>query len=478
MLKNTEHTSDMTPSPEPIRVAPGKRYFETFSGAPFLFIGMNDAISWPGLAGLHERRDLPSVDAYLRQIASSGITVLRLMLEYAQIGWYFEQSPGRFNPVMVQLWDDLIERCAHFGLRILLTPWDTFWMSRRWKDHPYNRINGGLAIGASDFLTNEAVIQAWINRLAFVVERWGKSGVIAAWDLFNEIHPYWGGTVEQQSQTISRVSTALREVELSVAGFTRPQTVSCFGPNPPLEYESLIFKHPQLDFATTHVYFKENIDNPKDTVAPAVEMSEWVRYGLTRAEQRPFTDSEHGPIFLFNNRYTMLQEAFDDEYERHMMWAHLASGGAGSGLRWPARNPHILTPGMQRALHSLAVFTRLIQWRHFTPQPFEERLVSPNGEFRVFGSADSTQAVLWLLRASAAPRKPRARRRVLPMQESSHNLELTLLGFEEGIYSVTLWNTREGCIEASYQVTVATDRQLRLHIPTIWNDLALAVQPI
>ncbi|MBW3625644.1 MAG: hypothetical protein KY468_19805 [Armatimonadetes bacterium] len=45
-------TSPAPSSLSPIRVAPGGRYFETFEGEPFLFLGPNDAVSWPGLNGL------------------------------------------------------------------------------------------------------------------------------------------------------------------------------------------------------------------------------------------------------------------------------------------------------------------------------------------------------------------------------------------------------------------------------------------
>lgn len=114
----------------PIHVAPGGRYFETSDNEPFLFIGANDSITWPGLAGLFRRRDPAAVDAYLARLAANGATVLRLMLEYAHSdGRYFERPVGRFNPLMVRLWDDLFARCEAHGLRVLLAPWDNFWMA-------------------------------------------------------------------------------------------------------------------------------------------------------------------------------------------------------------------------------------------------------------------------------------------------------------------------------------------------------------
>jgi len=454
------------PRLSPIRVAPGGRYFETFDGDPFLFLGPNDAISWPGLAGLYRRRDLSAADAYLEAMAAGGVTILRLMLEYAhRDGWYFERPAGTFNPILVRLWDDLFAGCARHGIRVLLTPWDTFWMARRWHRHPYNVANGGPARSPADFFTQEPVIEATLNRLRFVIERWGGDGTLAAWDLFNEIHPHWGGTAAQQSAVIARISDAVREIEQRTWGFSRPQTISIFGPEPSEEYETLILRHPSLDFATTHIY-QGAIDFPQDTIMPALTMAGWVRHALDRlAPGRPFTDTEHGPIHLFNDHKQMLPEPFDDEYERHLMWAHLASGGAGGGMRWPARHPHLLTPGMRRALSSLAGFTRLIDWRQFAPRDSTTHVTVEPG-LHVFGCRDERQAVLWLLRDTRGD---------APAMTSMG--EFRLRGLGPGAYRVTLWDTAGGAVQRTQETQVGEDRELRLTLPAAENDVALAVAP-
>jgi mannan endo-1,4-beta-mannosidase len=395
----------------PIRVAPSGAYFETTDREPFLFIGPNDSITWPGLAGLYRRKGMESVESYLQAMADSGVTVLRLMLEYAHREHrYFEYpQPGRFNPAMVRLWDDLFARCEQVGIRVLLAPWDNFWMARRWKRHPYNCLMGGPCEGPHAFFTDEATFQATVRRFSFVIERWGGSGVIAAWDLFNEIHPHWGGTPQEQSAVITRLSDAIREAEVSAWGFTRPQTVSVFGPKPEPGYEEMIFAHPSLDFATTHIY-EGAIDFPHDPVTPAVTMGRWVRYARERAATlaprriRPFMDSEHGPIHLFNDHRKYQSEAKDDQYEHGLIWAHLASGGAGSGMRWPARDPHVITSGMRASLASLSAFCRHVDWRHFTPRPEPAdgvtslRLDGATG-IHLFACRDDHQAVAYLLRA-------------------------------------------------------------------------------
>ncbi len=102
----------------------------------------------------------------------------------------------------------------------------------------------------------------------------------------------------------------------------------------------LIFRHPDLDFATTHVYEPGAIDSPRNTVAAADAMARWVRHALAEIRDgRPFTDSETGPIHTYKDLGITLPEDFDAAYFRHMAWAHLASGGAGGGMRWPNRHP-------------------------------------------------------------------------------------------------------------------------------------------
>src|SRR5215217_5908712 len=83
-------------------------YFLLETGEPWTPVGANEAITWPELAGLFRRRDLPGVEAHLRRLRECGVTVLRLMLEYGQREHrYFERPVGRFVPAMVRLRDDL-----------------------------------------------------------------------------------------------------------------------------------------------------------------------------------------------------------------------------------------------------------------------------------------------------------------------------------------------------------------------------------
>lgn len=388
-----------------IETRPGLPYFVTESGAAWTPIGQNDAISWPELSGLFRRRDLAGVERHLRWLRDSGVTVLRLMLEYAQERHrYFERPAGVYVPAMVQLWDDLVAMCERLGLRLLLTPVDTFWTWLHWKRHPWNRANGGPLAHPSKLLTCPATREVIKARLGFAAARWGGSGAIFAWDLWNEIHPAQaGGRADGFPAFIADLSAHVRAVEQAAHGRSHLQTVSLFGPElwwrPEMPLEAPIFRHPDLDFATIHIYREGTIDDPRETVAPALDMGRIVAESIARIDDnRPFLDTEHGPIHSYKDKHRTLAAPFDDQMFRHMQWAHLAAGGAGGGMRWPNRKPHILTPGMREAQAGLARFLPLIDWIRFRRKPVALDL--PAGLAGV-ACSDCAQAVAWIVRTDA-----------------------------------------------------------------------------
>jgi mannan endo-1,4-beta-mannosidase len=457
-----------------IQVAADAPYFVTEDGEPWTPIGQNDAVSWPELDGLFRRRDLAGVEAHLRYLRAHGVTVLRLMLEYAHREHrYIERPAGVFQPNMVRLWDDLFALCERVGMRILLTPFDTFFTWIRWEKHPYNRRNGGPCASREELLLCPDTRQAILARLAFATERWGGSGALFAWDLWNEMHPiHVGNRLELFHPVIAELSGFMRDLETRLHGRAHPQTVSVFGPEliwKPVLVDPIL-RHPDLDIANSHFYEEGTIDDPRDTVAPAVSVGRLVRQALAdTTEGRPFFDSESGPIHTFKDRHKTLPEPFDDEYFRHMQWAHFASGGAGGGMRWPNRDPHVLTHGMRVAQRGLAGFLPLIDWPRF-------RRRNLNGELRVslpsvepFGCGDGAQAVVWLLRRDTIGADGRLRRDAAPIRPV-----ITIPGLAPGRYLATAWDTESGAAVASWEADANADG-LTLK-PSLVTDVAIAVR--
>jgi hypothetical protein len=459
-----------------IELVPGIPYFQTERGEAWTPIGQNDAITWPELAGIYGRRDLAGVERHLRYLKASGVTCLRLMLEYVQTNRrLFELQVGRFNPPMVQVWDDLFRICERVGLRILLTPYDTFFMWNRWKHHPYNKKNGGPCPKRTKLLTCAETRKAIKARLAFASERWGSSGALFAWDIWNEMHPVQGeNRFNCFAEYIDDVSPFLREFELKLHGRAHLQTVSIFGPE--LGWKEWlnepIFRHSALDFANSHFYEEGTIDHPRNTVAPAISTGRLVREALAQiSDARPFFDSEHGPIHTYKDFGRTLPASFDDEYFRHMQWAHFAAGSAGGGMRWPNRYPHVLTPGMRLAQLALSRFLPLIEWKTFRRRNLNDEIAVLDSNLACFGCGDDRQAVVWLLRKKPLRRDGRLDRNYVAP------LAVKVPGLATGAYRAVLWDTTEGVERGQLMGTVDEAGALTVAIPAMGPDLAVAIGP-
>jgi len=459
-----------------IRTQPGIPYFFTDDGLPWTPIGQNDAITWPELAGLFRRGNLPAVEAHLHHLKAHGVTCLRLMLEYCHGEHrYFERPVGRFPPNMVSLWDDLFELLEKVGLYVLLTPYDTYFMWVRWRDHPYNRRNGGPAESRRQLLTGDESRAAIKARLAFASDRWGGSSALFAWDIWNEMHPAYGADDPCCFEPfITDVGSWLREFELQRHGRAHLQTVSIFGPEL-LKHPALvepIFRHPSLDFANTHLYEAGTIDDPKDTVTPALSVGRLMRSAVSEAkDMRPVFDSEHGPIHRFKDRKRTLPEPFDDEYFRHIQWAHVASGGAGGGMRWPNRHPHVLTLGMRRAQLALAEMLPLVDWSRFRRRNINAELIVSDDRLAPFACADASQALIWLLRTDALTGAG-----VVDTGAEPISVDVAVPGLNDGNYAVFQIDTMSGRIQTESEAHSLVG-MLALTGLRVSADLAVVIRP-
>jgi hypothetical protein len=266
----------------------------------------------------------------------------------------------------------------------------------------------------------------------------------------------------------------VRAEEVRRFGRSHPQTVSLFGPElqlrPGLDLEAPIFRHRDLDFASLHIYGSGSIDNPRNTVAAAVTMGSIVRSSLAEiADQRPFLDSEHGPIHTFKDRKRTLAEAFDDEYFRHMQWAHFASGGAGGGMRWPNRHPHVLTPGMRKAQRALSDFLPLVDWNRFRRANLNDEIVTSHRGVQRFGCGGRDQAVVWLLRKGPYGQDGRLDHGAAPL-----SVLVRVPGLTSGRYRITGWDTSEGRVTAAWLIDVSS-QALAFETPPMRSDMAFAV---
>jgi mannan endo-1,4-beta-mannosidase len=188
-------------------------------------------------------------------------------------------------------------------------------------------------------------------------------------------------------------------------------------------------------------------------------------------DNRPFFDSEHGPIHAFKDRHITLPEPFDDEYFRHFQWAHFASGGAGGGFRWANRYPHTLTTGMREAQRNLARFFSLIDWKRFNRKNLNEEIVLSNPAFKCFGCGDKEQAVIWVLRTNKTGKNGMLLKNAEPV-----DLTIKIPGLQKGHYRVIAFYTSGENKAHELEISHERAEYLSISLPPIVTDLAIAVR--
>jgi hypothetical protein len=448
-----------------IKTLPDKSYFFTEKGDNWMPVGQNDAITWPDLKGVFLRKNLKHTEQYFSMLQQHGVNCMRLMMEYCHTeNRYLEKPVGHFHNNMVALWDDLFMLAEKYGIRFLITPFDTFWMRRRWAHHPYNKRNGGPCSTTTQWLLSLPMRAAIKNRFSFFTERWGGSGVIFGWDLWNEIHPVHArNEVNQLSHYIEETGSFLRAKEMELYKRSHLQTVSFYGTSLLANHHlaSTALRHPGLDFATIHLYDEPEIDRPKNTVDAAIITARLTRNILSEiSDNRPFFDTEHGPIFTFNNKHITLDEKFDDEYFNNMQWAHLASGGAGGGMRWPYRHPHSLTAGMRKRQYSLSEFVKFVDWKNFKRSSLNNSIRLTNEHLIPFSCGDALHAIIWLVRAKPFP---------------GHEESFAITFPPGSKYAVVFWDTANA---KKIKESVTGEIEIACLLPPFEKDIAVYLKRI
>jgi mannan endo-1,4-beta-mannosidase len=256
----------------------------------------------------------------------------------------------------------------------MITPWDTFWMSHLWKDNPYNVANGGPVEKKVDFLTKREVIESQKKRWKFIIDRWGNTGTIFAWELLNESDYWWESSPEQLIAWTKEMGDFVRGYEKERWGRNHVICISTGRPMPDGGWGELAYRQPGMDLAQTHLYIGA-ANAPEEPIGPAFAEREGVTYEMAQVKDaRPYIDGENGPI----NRW-IADGKLDNEVFHNMSWAHMASGGAGSGLRWPYRGPHQLAAGMYRYLSLMRRFADRAPWGKLTGERVEVKVLPPDG---------------------------------------------------------------------------------------------------
>jgi len=264
-----------------------------------------------------------------------------------------EEKVGIFRPEHLIWLDNIFRAARKHGVRLWITPYDTFWMSLRADTSPYWAANGGPIQKPIDFLTKPEIIEDQKRRMKFLIDRYGNTGTVFAWEIMNEIDLWWGASPEQIKAWTNEMARYVRGYEHKRWGRNHILTLSFAEAEPKGLNAETAFQRKDLDFATMHLYLgASRAPKPGTAEQAGIDFAAGVSYARGQIQDnRPVLDGESGPI-----DHWISEAALDDEVFHQMSWQHLMAGGAGPGTRWPYRNPHHVTDGMLKTLKAMRAF--------------------------------------------------------------------------------------------------------------------------
>jgi len=383
-----------------IKVLSGGRYFAHADGKPFIPIGANHNPDWPELVQSDPLRDdynPERTDRWFANLAAHGVNVIRLMVETPPSG-NLEDPVGTIRPEHLIWLDHIVTSARRHGVRLWVTPYDTFWMNLRKETSPYWSANGGPIEKPIDFLTVRKIIDLEKRRIQFLIDRYGNSDTIFAWEIMNEIDLWWGGSPEQIKVWVDEVASDIRKYEKAKWGRSHLLTVSFAEAMPKGLNADTAFRRQDLDFATMHLYIGTSRGpKPGQAEQTGADFASGVIYARHQVrDSRPVLDGESGPI-----DHWISDGSFDDAVFHDMSWAHLLAGGAGPGTRWPYRQPHHVSAGMLTTLKAMSLFCADVPWMSLTGSA-QIQVADLNTSNRMSSLSTDRGAILWLRTSSGS----------------------------------------------------------------------------
>ncbi len=223
------------------------RYFTRSRGGTFFPVGAN--VCWGG------RRGTYNYDEWLPKYAENGCNFFRVWLNPAWVTFAMNTPETGFDRIdLANAWrlDHVVELAERLGMQVMVCI-DSFNILRskkkkygKWEDGPYIRANGGPLEHPTDYFTNEVMLEAYRDRLRYLVARYGYSSSVFAWEFWNEVDI----VDDYDSETITRWHRDMARHLRSIDPHRRLITTSHAGPGGDPQLDAL----PELDFAQTHRY--------------------------------------------------------------------------------------------------------------------------------------------------------------------------------------------------------------------------------
>jgi len=239
---------------------------------------------------------------------------------------FLESPVGRFDQAYAARIHALIALAAKHDifLQLDIGP-HSCGVNNHFQLYPYHEVNGGPVRRLADLRTDATAKTLWKNRIRYMVDTFGNTDRIFAWELWNEIDiPACGkGNAQESAAWVEEMGTFLRDYERSRYGKSHLVGLSSGVGTIPYEF---FFTTAGTDLLQAHDYSAIRLSyNPVDIAL----QTHTAVIGFLARTSKPFFENERAAMELGEPFKPLVAEI---EHAQEM--AYLASGASGAGATW------------------------------------------------------------------------------------------------------------------------------------------------
>ena len=271
-----------------IRTNPNDPHYLAFENGDFFFpIGVN--MAWWG----EEGDPLEQYGVWLDQFSANGGNTIRIWMAAWSFGIEWKDTGlGDYGNRQYEAWllDQVFRMADEHKVKIILVLMNhgpfSLVANSEWEDNPYNRAIGGPLTSPGQFVIDTAAKSYYQQRLSYIINRWGYSPDLLAWEWWNEVDLT---PISEQALIpwLHEMTAYLKQRDVNHHLTTNSFSVRSWSP---------VWKMPELDIVQVHEY-SENY--PLDERDPADRVGQQLRSAHTK---HPSETHPAGRIWLLGAR--------------------------------------------------------------------------------------------------------------------------------------------------------------------------------
>ncbi len=447
-----------------VRINPSNPRYFAFDDRSFFFpIGLNMAW-WSGAGDA-----LTDYKKWMDPFAMNGGNTIRIWMAEWSFGIEWSNTPlGNYNNRLYKAWllDQIFTMAENRDIYILLVLLNCAdfnnWQTNGWNSNPYNAANGGPIERPSQFATDPTARALFQRRLNYIVNRWGYSPHLLAWEWWNEVN-LSGIPDDLLIPWYQEMTAYLKALDVNKHQVTNSYAISDTSPS---------WLLPEMEIIQKHEYAQQEAASNKDLAERVVGDLNTL---VGNATPKPALLGEFG----------YGDEGYGDEADKtgiHLhngLWATTFAGYAGSGMYW-WWDVYVEKYNLWKHFNGLSTFLRGVDLTSYTPFSPVEISGLGDGSSQAIGlSLRGEDILVWLrsnaytIQASVAARNgtPGLGIYVPPIIE---NLTFALNQMPEGVYKVR-WFDPQTAEWLDVQTISTQGDSLSITIPPFRADLAAKI---